>query len=193
MRLLRLLLSFIFFLGLAVSVAAQPRPIEVKVVVVAMFEMGKVHSDSARRDTDREALGGCGFEGGGGRRSFQRDKALRLATGTIEPGQVGSHLGVIFERQQCGGENRRRARIGGQLKAVMHPCSIAARADDAGPAQIGQVPGDLGLALPENPDKITDAYLAVVHEIDQAEASTVGQGGKESRQIEGGSGAAHVS
>ena len=193
MRLLRLLLSFIFYLGLAVSVAAQPRPIEVKVVVVAMFEMGKVHSDSARRDSDREASGGRRFEGGGGRRSFQREETLRLATGTVEAGQVGLHLGVVLERKQSGVENRSRARISGLLNAVVHPCSIAARADDAGPAQIGQVPGDLGLALPENPNKITDAHLAIMHEIDQAEASTVGQGGKESRQIEGGSGAAHVS
>ena len=66
----------------------------------------------------------------------------------------------------------------------MHPFPVAARVYQAGVAQVGQVARNLGLALPENFNKIADADFAAVHEIEQAETGAVGERSKEAEQVE---------
>lgn len=67
----------------------------------------------------------------------------------------------------------------------MHPLSFAARSDDAGPAEVGQVAGDLGLALLEDFDEIANADLSAMHQVEQAKPGGVGQRGEKADEIEG--------
>jgi len=56
----------------------------------------------------------------------------------------------------------------------VHPLALAAWGDDTGVAEVGEVSGYLGLALPEDFDKVADAHLAAIHEIEEAKAGGVG-------------------
>lgn len=71
------------------------------------------------------------------------------------------------------------------VDAVVHPLAFAACADDAGAAQVGEVAGNLGLALVENLNEVTDADFAVAHEIKQAQAGAVAERGEHARHVEG--------
>jgi hypothetical protein len=134
---------------------------------------------------------GSGFSRSRDRRSLQRDETLGLATSMAEPGQVGLHLAVLPERLQCRAENGEGAGIVGADDAVVHPFSFAARAHNAGVAQIGEMPGDLGLALLENFNEITDADFAAIHEIEEAQARGFRERGEEAREAERFGGAGH--
>lgn len=75
----------------------------------------------------------------------------------------------------------------------MHPLALAASADNAGFAQVGEVAGDFWLALAEDLDKIADADFAPSHKVEQAQAGGVCQSGKEIIQRDGFGGAGHAS
>lgn len=74
----------------------------------------------------------------------------------------------------------------------MHPLPFPARRDDARITQVGEVARDFGLALAEDFNEITDADLAAVHEVEQAQTGAVREGGEEQRQVEGFWGTLHV-
>jgi hypothetical protein len=116
--------------------------------------------------------------------ALKGDEALRLAAGFAKPGEVGLHLAVGCEGLERGVEDGGGAMVQGPLNAVVHPLAVAAGADDAGVAQIGQMPRNLGLALLENFNEVADADLAAIHEIEQAEASAVGKRSEEAGQVE---------
>src|SRR5579875_2014320 len=65
----------------------------------------------------------------------------------------------------------------------MHPLALAASGNNAGPAQISEMPRNLGLTLPENRYKITDAHFPAVHQMQQPEPGAVGERGKQQRQV----------
>ena len=61
----------------------------------------------------------------------------------------------------------------------MHPLPFAARTDDTGVAEIGEVAGYFGLALLEHFDEVADTDLAAVHKVEKAKARAVGESGEE--------------
>ena len=63
--------------------------------------------------------------------------------------------------------------VGRRADAVVHPFAFAARGDDTGLAQVGEMAGDFWLALSQDLDKVADADLAARHEIEQAQAGGV--------------------
>jgi hypothetical protein len=118
---------------------------------------------------------------------------LWLAAGFAQPREIGLHLGIGFEGRQGGIEDCGCPGVIGAFDAVVHPLAFAACVDDAGVAEVGEVPGYLGLALLEDFDEVADADFAAVHEIEQAEAGWVGESGEEANQVERFRGAAHFS
>jgi hypothetical protein len=118
-------------------------------------------------------------EGHGARGAGGHDEFLRGAAGAIEFDQVNLHLLVRGQRGEDGGENGGGSLVGRRHDAVVHPLALAARGDNAGVAQVGQMAGDLGLAMTENFDKEADADFAAAHEVEQAQACGVGQRRKE--------------
>jgi hypothetical protein len=67
----------------------------------------------------------------------------------------------------------------------MHPLAVAPRLNDPGAAQIGQVPGNLRLALLQNLHKVADANLLLSHEVKEAESRGVAEGLKETFDVKG--------
>ena len=67
----------------------------------------------------------------------------------------------------------------------MHPLALAASSDDTGAAQISEMAGDLGLALAEDFDKVADADLALVHQVQQSQTSGIRESGEELGQVVG--------
>ena len=66
----------------------------------------------------------------------------------------------------------------------MHPLALATSRDDAGVPQIGQMPGDLWLALSQDFDKVADANLAAGHQVQKAQPGVVGQCREKAGQVE---------
>lgn len=62
---------------------------------------------------------------------------------------------------------------------VVHPFPFASCNNDAGSPQIGQMPRDLGLALPEDFDEIADADFSAIHQVEKPEAGAVRKGRKQ--------------
>ena len=73
----------------------------------------------------------------------------------------------------------------------MHPLAFTAGSNDAGLAQRSEVALYFGLALAENLDQIADADLAAYHQVEQAQASEVGQRREETVQADRFGAAAH--
>ena len=133
------------------------------------------------------------MEADGSWSAFEGYEALGLTAGVGQCGQIGAHLAVSVEGAERGVEDGGGSGIGWGLDRVVHPFPFAAGGDDAGIAQVSQVAGDLGLALPEDLDEIADADFAAVHQVEQPEACGIGKSGEEASQIEGFGGAGHVS
>jgi arsenite methyltransferase len=74
----------------------------------------------------------------------------------------------------------------------VHPLAFAARGDNAGFAQVGEMARDFRLALAQDLDKVADADFAAGHEVEQAKAGGVCQGGKKAGQRDGFGGASHA-
>ena len=77
------------------------------------------------------------------------------------------------------------ALVGWRDDAVVHPLAFAACGDDAGIAEVGEVPGDFRLGLIEDFDEVADADFLIAHEIEEAEASLVGECLEEAFELEG--------
>ena len=58
----------------------------------------------------------------------------------------------------------------------MGPLAIAARRDEAGPAEVREVPRDFWLISPQNLDAGTDTQLIVAQQVNETQARVVGQG-----------------
>lgn len=116
---------------------------------------------------------------------------MGFATGAAKPGEVLLHGGVVVEGVKGGFEDGLCAGVGGSLNAIVHPLAVAAGGDDACVAEVGEVAGDLGLALAEDFDEVADADLATVHEVEQAQADGVGESCEEAGEIEGFLGTTH--
>ena len=129
-----------------------------------------------------------------GHPAFLKQMGFFIVCGTadaVESGSVNLHLFVAPERCQRGGENRGSGRIGDRADAVMHPLTLAARGDDTGVAQVGEMARDFGLALAEYLDKMADTDLATGHQVQEAQAGGVGQRSEETGQADRFGAAAH--
>ena len=65
----------------------------------------------------------------------------------------------------------------------MHPLPLTPRSDNAGAAKIRQMPGDLGLALSQDLDEVTDANLPPIHQVQKAQPRAVGKSREQKSQI----------
>lgn len=118
---------------------------------------------------------------------------MRSTAGAIEAGQVGLH-GLLFpDDRERFAEDPGSTGIHRRDDFVVHPLALAARDHDAGAAQVSEVAGDFGLALPEYLDEIADADFPSLHEVEQPQAGAVGEGGKEQSQVVSHWGASHIS
>lgn len=77
--------------------------------------------------------------------------------------------------RQDGGSHR----IARSDKAVVHPAALAARRNNPGTAQVGQMARDLWLAYAQNFDEVTDADFLAGDEIEQAQTSAVSKDAEE--------------
>jgi hypothetical protein len=101
------------------------------------------------------------------------------------------HFAIAPEGCKGGVEDGDGTGIGRALDAVVHPLPFPSSRDNAGAAQVGQVAGDFWLTLLEDLDEVTDADLAAVHQVEQAQAGAVRQRGKERGQIGDWRGTSH--
>jgi hypothetical protein len=60
-------------------------------------------------------------------------------------------------------------------ESVVHPLALASRGHNAGPAEVGQMAGNLRLADAKDLDEIADADLFIRDEVQQTEACGVRQ------------------
>ena len=67
---------------------------------------------------------------------------------------------------------------------IVHPLPFPASSDNSGTAQVGQMPGYLGLRLTKNLDKIADADFLISHEIQEPQPCIVAESLKEALQAE---------
>lgn len=69
--------------------------------------------------------------------------------------------------------------IAGYKEAIVHPTTLASGGDDARAAEIRQMARDFWLADLEDFHEVADANFLVGDEIEEAQASGIGQGAKE--------------
>ena len=73
----------------------------------------------------------------------------------------------------------------------MHPFALAPGGHNACLAEVGEVAGDLGLALAQYLNQIADAEFVACHQIEEAQACGVSQRGKQTSQLSGFCGGPH--
>jgi hypothetical protein len=69
--------------------------------------------------------------------------------------------------------------VGRHSDFVVHPFAFTPRSHNARTTQICQMARDLGLALREDLNEVTDADLPAIHEVQQAQTSAVGESRKQ--------------
>jgi hypothetical protein len=132
-----------------------------------------------RRDgVDTQDSGGLAGQGRGQGSTLKGDKTAWLATCLAEPGKVRLHLAISGKRREGGIEYGESAGLGGTLDAVVHPLPFPARRNDSGTAEVGKMARDLGLALAQDLNKVTNADFAAVHQVEQAQAGAISQRGE---------------
>jgi hypothetical protein len=67
----------------------------------------------------------------------------------------------------------------------VHPLPFPPRFDDASASEISQVPGNLRLRAAQDFHEVTNAYLLVIHKVQEPEPSVVPESLKEPFHIEG--------
>lgn len=75
--------------------------------------------------------------------------------------------------------------VAGAGQAVMHPLPVALDLDQAGPAQLGEMTGDLWLVEPEGAVEIADADRFLGEQVQEAQPGGVGERFKELRWLDG--------
>ena len=78
------------------------------------------------------------------------------------------------------------ARVRRRHDAIVHPLAFAACGNDAGLAQIGEMAGDFGLRAFQDVDQVADADFPVADEVENAQASDIGERLKETFEVEWG-------
>jgi hypothetical protein len=136
----------------------QPQPLQIVTLINRWVrrELGDARSAGCaidRFDCDRQ------------RRTVEGRQSLWGAAGSVESRKVGLHRLIFTEHRDRFDEDARGARMLRRNDAVVHPFPFAASSDDARTSQIGQVPRNLGLALPKDLHEITDAHFLAVHQV----------------------------
>ena len=127
------------------------------------------------------------------RRSVQSGYLLGQTARFVEACQVGLHRLIFSEHSQRFPQNFCSACIHGYHDLVVHPLPLTPCGDHFGTSQIGQVARNLRLTLAENLDKITNAHLPAIHQVQQPEPSAIGQRSEQESQIVSLWGAVHIS
>ena len=142
-------------------------------------------SRQARPENQETSAGGAAdrLDRNGQRSAFEGGNFARGTAGSIQTQAVGLHGFLFAEDGEGFAEDFCGAGMGGDDDAVVHPLPFPPRGDDSGSAEIGEVARDFRLALAEDFDEIADADFPAVHEVEEAEAGAVGQGGEEQGQV----------
>jgi hypothetical protein len=135
---------------------------------------------------------GLGLNQDGQGRTVKRGEPSRCTAGFVQPDQIGLHALVLSQNGECFAKDFCGAGGGRYNDPIVHPLAFAPGCDNAGAAQIRQVPRDLWLALAENLDEVADTNLSAIHEVQEPQARGVGQGREEEGQIAGFRGMVHV-
>lgn len=121
----------------------------------------------------------------------------RLRWGTsprlIQPRPINLCNLLFSQHTQGFMQNVRGASILRRHNPVVHPLSLTPRGNHAGTPQVGQMPRNLGLTLPEYLNEIADTEFAAVHQVEQTQAGAIRERGKEQGQIKGFGGGIHTS
>jgi hypothetical protein len=67
--------------------------------------------------------------------------------------------------------------------SVVHPLALAARGNDAGTLQIGQMARNLRLWRTKDFDEVADADFPLAHQVEESKAGFIAQSLKESRKV----------
>ena len=106
---------------------------------------------------------------------------MRSTASLAEARKIRLHRFLFPQNRERFPENPRRPQVGRHDDSVMHPFAIASRGYHARSPEIGEMPGNLGLALPENLDEVADADLPSVYEVQEPEARAIGERRKQQR------------
>lgn len=115
---------------------------------------------------------------------MQGRKLTRSTTCLRQPGAISLHGAFFSEPRKGLLKNLCGTYIWRHHYPVVHPLSVPARHYDSGVAQVGQVPGYLGLRLIQNLHEITDADFLISHEIQESQPRIVAESLKEALQAE---------
>jgi len=96
---------------------------------------------------------------------FQRDQPLWPPEDTVQPGALDLHALFIPEGIEGSVEDGCGGAIGWGHDAVVHPFSLAPRRNNARIAQVRQMTRYLGLRRTEYLNQVTDADLAIAHQV----------------------------
>jgi len=107
--------------------------------------------------------------------ALERDELRGATAGFGQTRPVRLHGCIFLQPRQRLAQYLCGSCIWRHRDAIVHPLAVAARLNHSGTAQIGQMPGDFGLALLQNLNKIADADLPVSHQVEQAEPRIVSQ------------------
>jgi hypothetical protein len=108
-----------------------------------------------------------------------------LATGHVEPRIIAPHWSCLPQVLQSFVQDCRCRTALRQDQAVVHPAPLAARRDDAGAPQIGEVARDFRLADPQDFDEIADANFSVGNEVQKTQPCWIGKGAKQEIERKG--------
>jgi hypothetical protein len=115
---------------------------------------------------------------------LQGRKLPRSTTRLRQPGAISLHGAFFSEPREGLLKNLCGSYIWRHHYPVVHPLSVPARHYDSGVAQVGQVPGYLGLRLIQNLHEITDADFLISHEIQEPQPRIVAESLKEALHVE---------
>lgn len=106
--------------------------------------------------------------------------------------QVRLHPPVFSDHGQRLAKDLGSAATGGHDNPIVDPLSFASRGNNAGTSQVCQVTRNFGLALPENLDKVANAHLSSIHQVQQPEPGAIRERSEEKSQIVGFRRAIHI-
>lgn len=115
--------------------------------------------------------------------SVQRCQFLRRTACFVQSAEIRLHCSIFPEDCERFFQELRCTGIQGNHNPVVHPFPFTPSGNDACTTQISEMPGNLGLALPENLDEVADADLSAIHEVQQPKPGAVRQRSKQQRQV----------
>lgn len=106
-------------------------------------------------------------------RSVQSGKPLRHTAESVQPVEVRLHPFIFPENSERFSKDFGSSDISGSFDLIVHPLSVAPRGNNTGTSQIRQVTRNLRLVLSQNLDKVANAHLPAIHQVQQPEPGAI--------------------